>query len=150
MDRSHGASSTSARPPSRDFRPKPIIDLQVSVTDPEKEADFVPALEGAGYSLRVRERDHRLLRSVALDVHVHVCAVDGAWERRHVLSRDWLRADAADRSLYAQTKKTLAARDWPSMNHYAAAKVAVIAEITVRAETWAARTGWLVEQQPLG
>lgn len=67
---------------------KPIIDIDVSVDDPDDEAMHVPALERAGYRLRVRERGHRRLRPAALDVHVHVCATGSDWERR--LSRTCL------------------------------------------------------------
>ncbi len=125
---------------------KPIIDVQVSVDDPNDEDGFVPALSAAGYLLRVREPGHRMTRSRALDVHVHVCAAGSDWERRHLLLRDWLRCVAADRSRYAEVKQQLAARDWPSMNHYAAAKGRVIAEILARAEAWALRERWSSER----
>src|SRR3954451_16612105 len=42
---------------------KPRIDILLVVTDPADEASYVPALEAAGYPLRVREPDwheHRL------------------------------------------------------------------------------------------
>jgi GrpB-like predicted nucleotidyltransferase (UPF0157 family) len=115
---------------------KPIIDIQVSVARAEDESAYVPALEDAGYTLRVREPGHRMLRTQALDVHVHVCAVGSDWERRHLLFRDWLRRSDADRALYARMKTQLAKRSWPTMNDYADAKTRVIAEITKRAEEW--------------
>jgi GrpB-like predicted nucleotidyltransferase (UPF0157 family) len=59
------------------------------------------------------------------------------WERRHLLFRDWLRRDAADRAAYERLKLDLARRDWPDMNAYADAKGPLIAEITDRAERWA-------------
>jgi len=121
---------------------KPIVDIDVSVEDPEDEPSFVPALEAAGYALRVREPNHRMLRSPALDVHVHVCAAGGDWERRHLLFRDWLRVSEADRDRYAATKRALASREWPTMNDYAEAKSAVIADVMARAEQWAAETAW--------
>ena len=43
-------------------------------------------------------------------------------ERRHLLFRDWLRVDSADRDLYERTKRDLATRAWPDMNGYADAK----------------------------
>ena len=121
---------------------KPIVDLQLSVSDVEEEGAYLPALESAGYVLRVRERGHRMLRTPALDVHVHVCSIGSDWERRHLLFRDWLRESDVDRARYAEVKVGLAKEDWPSVNHYADAKSGVIEEITIRAEKWAATTGW--------
>jgi GrpB-like predicted nucleotidyltransferase (UPF0157 family) len=124
---------------------KPIIDIQVSVADVEDEDSYLPALEHVGYELRVREPAHRMMRTPGRDVHVHICAHGGQWERRHLLFRDWLRTSTADRQLYAQRKRELAQRDWPTMDHYADAKTAVIADIMDRAEAWAASSGWHLE-----
>lgn len=121
---------------------KPIVDLQLSVSEVEDEGSYLPALESTGYVLRVRERGHRMLRTPALDVHVHVCSIGSDWERRHLLFRDWLRESEADRAKYPEVKEALARGDWPSMNHYADAKSGVIQEITTQAEKWAATTGW--------
>ncbi|MFD6176821.1 MULTISPECIES: GrpB family protein [unclassified Isoptericola] len=121
---------------------KPIVDIDVSVPDVEDEDAYLPALLAAGYELRVREPGHRLVRTPERDVHVHVCATGSGWERSHLLFRDRLRHDAADRAAYAALKRELAQRDWPSMNDYADAKGGLIAEITARAEAWAAATGW--------
>jgi GrpB-like predicted nucleotidyltransferase (UPF0157 family) len=121
---------------------KPIVDIDLSVDDPDDEPAYVPALERAGYQLRVRERAHRMLRTSDLDVHVHVCPAGGEWERRHLLFRDWLRVDTTDRERYAAAKRQLARRDWPDMNAYADAKTMVIQEITADAEQWARATSW--------
>ncbi|WP_377642626.1 GrpB family protein [Oryzobacter terrae] len=48
--------------------------------------------------------------------------------------RDRLRTDAADRELYARTKRTLAARRWRHVQHYADAKSAVVRDILGRCE----------------
>jgi len=48
--------------------------------------------------------------------------------------RDHLRGSAADRELYARTKRELAAREWKYGQQYADAKTAVISEIMVRAD----------------
>ena len=112
---------------------KPIIDIDVSVDDPDDEATYLPAFESAGYRLRVRSPGHRMVRTADLQVHVHVCAAGSEWERRHLLFRDWLRSHPAERDLYAQTKEDLARQDWADMNAYAAAKTAVISAIMSRA-----------------
>jgi GrpB-like predicted nucleotidyltransferase (UPF0157 family) len=121
---------------------KPIVDIQVSVGDVEDETSYLEPLVIAGYQLRVREPGHRMFRTPALDVHVHVCDGGSDWERRHLLLRDWLRRSADDRDAYADLKIRLQRQDWDTMNHYADAKSALIAEMTVRAEHWAMSTGW--------
>lgn len=121
---------------------KPIVDIDLSVDDPADEAAYLPALERAGYQLRVRERGHRMLRTPELNVHVRVCPAGGEWERRHLLFRDLLRVDATDRGRYAAAKRQLARREWPDMNAYADAKTTVIQEITARAEQLARATSW--------
>jgi GrpB-like predicted nucleotidyltransferase (UPF0157 family) len=112
---------------------KPIVDIQVSVVDPEDEPSYVRSLEAVGYRLRVRESGHRMLRSARLDVHVHICAAGGEWEQRHLVFRDHLRRNDGDRALYEATKRRLAQHEWPTTQHYADAKTAVIDEIMVRA-----------------
>jgi GrpB-like predicted nucleotidyltransferase (UPF0157 family) len=49
--------------------------------------------------------------------------------------RDHLRRSAADRELYAATKRALARRPWADMNDYADAKSDVITGILARART---------------
>ena len=63
---------------------KPIVDISVGVDDPDDDASFVPALIGAGYSLRVIEPEHRMFRTPEHDVHVHVWR-EGSSKRREQL-----------------------------------------------------------------
>jgi GrpB-like predicted nucleotidyltransferase (UPF0157 family) len=121
---------------------KPIIDVDLSVPDPDDEPAYLPALERVGYHLRVRQPGHRMVRTANLDVHVHICGEGSEWERRHLLFRDWLRSDGADRDAYAALKRELARRAWSDMNAYADAKGVLIGEITARAEAWAKRVDW--------
>jgi len=72
---------------------------------------------------------------------VHVFSPDSPEIERYLLLRDRLRPDAADRELYAQTKRRLAARSWPTVDHYAEAKTEVIEAIIARAEAQAGRPG---------
>ncbi len=123
---------------------KPIIDIDLSVSNADDEADYLAPLLTAGYELRVREDDHRLVRTPDRTVHVHICSAGSEWERQHLLFRDWLRRDQADREAYAALKHELAQRDWPDTNAYADAKGGLISQITNRAESWAAATGWVV------
>jgi len=114
---------------------KPIIDILVTVDKTEIEHDerLVADLEAAGYALRVREPGHRMFRTPARDVHVHVFPTDSDEIERHFLLRDRLRRSAEDRELYAATKRELAKREWSDMNYYAEAKTDVIQAILARA-----------------
>jgi GrpB-like predicted nucleotidyltransferase (UPF0157 family) len=111
---------------------KPIVDILVEVADPDDEAAFAAALEAVGYELRVREPRHRMFRTPARDVHVHLWPRGADETAEYLLLRDCLRAHAGDRERYAQAKLALAGT-WPDMNHYAEAKSAVIAQIKARA-----------------
>jgi GrpB-like predicted nucleotidyltransferase (UPF0157 family) len=115
---------------------KPIIDILVVVADSADEAAYLPCLEAAGYVLRVREPDwneHRMLRTPEQDVHVHVYT-SGCPEVERVLTfRERLRRNGDDRRRYEQTKRELAAREWPDMNAYAEAKSEVIESIIAAA-----------------
>lgn len=112
---------------------KAIVDVMVSVENPDEESTYVPHLERVGYVLRVREPGHRMLRAPARDVHVHVWPVGGEDERRHLVFRDRLRSNESDRADYERTKRELAGY-WRDMNHYAKAKGSVIERIMSRAD----------------
>lgn len=115
---------------------KPIVDILLVVEDSGDETSYVPALEDAGYILRVREPDfheHRMFRTAEKDVHMHVFSPGSPEIERYLLLRDHLREDAEDRELYARTKRDLASRSWPSMDHYAEAKTEVVEGILARA-----------------
>lgn len=117
---------------------KPIVDVLVTVEDVDAEETYRPALEAAGYVLRVREAGHRMFRTPSKDVHVHVWPAGSEGARRDLLFRDRLRGDTADRALYEGAKRALAGRDWKDVNYYAEAKGPVIEEILERAENAAA------------
>jgi GrpB-like predicted nucleotidyltransferase (UPF0157 family) len=119
---------------------KPIVDILVAVDDVDDHR-IISALERAGYVLRVRETGHRMFRRPDRSVHVHVWREGSEDVARHVLFRDWLRVSADDRDRYESAKRELARRDWDDMNDYADAKSPVVAEITARAQAWAARGG---------
>jgi len=115
---------------------KPVIAIVLVVADPADEAFYVPALEAAGYAPRIREPDwyeHRMLRPVdAADVNLHVFGPACPEVERMLRFRDLLRARPDERELYAQTKRQLAQRSWPTVQHYADAKSEVVAAILAR------------------
>jgi GrpB-like predicted nucleotidyltransferase (UPF0157 family) len=115
---------------------KPIIDITLAVPDSADEAAYVPSLEAAGYVLRIREPDwheHRVFKGPDTNVNLHVFSEDCSEINRMLRFRDWIRANPADRELYEQTKRELAAREWTYVQDYADAKTAVIDEIIERA-----------------
>jgi GrpB-like predicted nucleotidyltransferase (UPF0157 family) len=115
---------------------KPIIDVTLVVEDSADETTYVPALEAAGYVLRVREPDwfeHRMFRGEDPSVNLHVFSHGCEEVERMTSFRDRLRANEADRKLYEQAKRELAGRNWKFGQNYADAKTAVIREIMARA-----------------
>ncbi len=115
---------------------KPIIDMTLAVPDSADEDAYVPALEAAGYVLRIREPDwfeHRVFRGPDTKVNLHVFSEGCPEVDRMVGFRDWLRTHPADRELYERTKRGLAAKEWRYVQDYADAKTAVVEEIVARA-----------------
>jgi GrpB-like predicted nucleotidyltransferase (UPF0157 family) len=115
---------------------KPIVDITLVVEDTTDEESYVPALEAAGYVLRIREPDwyeHRLFKGPDTNVNLHVFSRGCEEIERMTRFRDWLRANDDDRELYLRTKRELAARDWKFVQNYADAKSAVVQEILGRA-----------------
>jgi len=118
---------------------KPIIDVDLIVPDSSDEDAYVPALESAGFVLRVREPwwyEHRCLVFADPRCNLHVFSPGCAEAARHRIFRDWLRANPADLDLYRDAKVTAAheanARDEHVME-YNARKQGVIREIYDRA-----------------
>jgi GrpB-like predicted nucleotidyltransferase (UPF0157 family) len=115
---------------------KPIIDIVLAVPDSADEQAYVPALQAAGYVLRVREPDwfeHRLFKGPDADINLHVFTAGATEVDRMLLFRDWLRSSDADRDAYLRVKRDLAQRTWRHVQHYADAKSAIVAEIMTRA-----------------
>lgn len=115
---------------------KPIIDMLLVVADSSVEADYVPPMEDAGYTLRIREPEwyeHRLFKGPDANINLHVFSAGCPEITRMIDFRDHLRADAADRELYQRTKRELAVRQWRYVQEYADAKTEVIEAIVARA-----------------
>jgi GrpB-like predicted nucleotidyltransferase (UPF0157 family) len=112
---------------------KPIIDILIVVDDITAEEDYLDPLLDAGYVLRTREPGHRLVRTPALDVHVHILPRGAQAVDDYLVFRDRLRTDADDLALYAETKRALIAHGFDDMNAYSDAKTAVVTGIMERA-----------------
>jgi GrpB-like predicted nucleotidyltransferase (UPF0157 family) len=122
---------------------KPVVDVLLLVPDSADEPSYLPVLEEAGYTLRIREPDwleHRVLYRRVEDgsphnVNVHVFSPGRAEAEvaRMRMFRDWLRTHPEDRDLYAATKRELATRRWRYVQDYADAKSEVVEAILARA-----------------
>jgi GrpB-like predicted nucleotidyltransferase (UPF0157 family) len=115
---------------------KPIIDMLLVVADSSAESEYVPPMEDAGFTLRIREPDwheHRLFKGPGVNINLHVFSSGCPEIARMIDFRDQLRADAGDRALYQRTKQELAARQWHYVQEYADAKTLVIEAIVARA-----------------
>jgi len=120
---------------------KPIIDMLLVVADSADEAAYVPALEAAGYVLRIREPDwyeHRTFKGQDTEINLHVFTRGCPEIDRMLMFRDRLRHDAADRDSYARTKLDLAQKVWKYGQNYADAKTGIVEEILARARKGAA------------
>lgn len=116
---------------------KPRIDIVLAIANSADEPSYVPALEAAGYVLRIREPDwyeHRVFKGPDTDVNLHVFSQGCPEIDRMLLFRDWLRSNASDRQLYERTKRELARKNWKYTQNYADAKTAVVEEILARAQ----------------
>jgi GrpB-like predicted nucleotidyltransferase (UPF0157 family) len=115
---------------------KPVIDIVLAVANSADEGSYVSPLEARGYALRIREPawfEHRMLCPEDAEAHVHVFSAGCEEVGRMLAFRDHLRAREEDRELYAQTKRSLAARIWRYAQNYADAKTEIVGEILARA-----------------
>jgi GrpB-like predicted nucleotidyltransferase (UPF0157 family) len=118
---------------------KPIVDIQVSVSDLNDESLYVSQLECAGVQLRSRDDLHRYFRPYPgqpRDVHIHVCATGSEWEREHLLFRDYLRTHEEARQMYATAKREAVATWADDGFAYTDAKSKVILGLLAAAELW--------------
>ena len=115
---------------------KPIIDIVLVVSDSSDESSYVPALERAGFTVRIREPDwfeHRVLKGRGTDVNLHVFSKGCPEVERMLRFRDHLRTNPVERERYEATKRELATRIWKYVQNYADAKTEVVQEILTRA-----------------
>jgi GrpB-like predicted nucleotidyltransferase (UPF0157 family) len=119
---------------------KPIIDILLQVPESADEQAYVPALEAAGYTLRIREPEwleHRVhhRRGEPHNVNLHVLSPQRAQEEitRMLAFRNWLRVNEDDRNRYAATKHELSTKEWRYVQNYADAKTEIVEEILAKA-----------------
>jgi GrpB-like predicted nucleotidyltransferase (UPF0157 family) len=94
-----------------DLPAKPIIDIDLTVTDSSDEEAYVPALEQVGFVLQVREaawHEHRYMVATSPPANLHVWSPGSPEVIRHRMFRDWLRDHPDDRVRYADAKRVAA------------------------------------------
>lgn len=125
---------------------KPIIDIQVSVTDLESTAPFRDPLLDIGLVYRADnpERTKRYFREKPGQprTHIHIRRIGTFSQQYPLLFRDFLRIDQRAAGDYESVKQTLAQRYRYDRRAYTDAKAAICWEIIRRADEWAQRTGW--------
>jgi GrpB-like predicted nucleotidyltransferase (UPF0157 family) len=115
---------------------KPILDMVLAVANSSDEPSYVPALEQGGYVLRIREPnwfEHRMLKGTGQEFNLHVFSEGCTEIDQMLLFRDWLRANAEDRELYASKKREVVQRKWRFVQNYSDAKSEVVQQILARA-----------------
>ena len=118
---------------------KPVIDIDLTVADPDREQDYLPALEQIGFRLVIRESwwyGHRVLVNDEPLCNLHVSGFDSPEPVKHRIFRDWLRGNPAERDRYAEAKCQAASAANAAGEHvmqYNARKQQVVREIYHRA-----------------
>jgi gamma-glutamyl-gamma-aminobutyrate hydrolase PuuD/GrpB-like predicted nucleotidyltransferase (UPF0157 family) len=119
---------------------KPVIDVQVSVMSLTPRAPIVDALVGLGYRHQIDpiEAEHEYFSlgyepDTPRKVHIHVCEVGSAWERRHLAFRDFLRSHDDAAATYGSLKRRLAKEHPRDVYTYTDGKTSFITEIEGRA-----------------
>ena len=111
---------------------KPVIDIDLTVTDSADEDAWLPHLEAAGFVLKGREpewEDHRLLQGVEPTSNLHVFPSGAREPQRHRMFRDWLLTHREDRDRYAEVKRQVAGRGFTDEMLYNNAKAGFVYDL---------------------
>src|ERR687888_1129050 len=126
---------------------KPVIDVQISVTDFEPLDAYRGPLEHLGYVFRADnpDRTKRYFREPPGQrrTHIHVRRAGSFSEQVALLFRDFMRVRADVAAEYAALKITLAERYSGDRTAYTDAKGPFIWGVIAQADAWAQRTGWM-------
>jgi GrpB-like predicted nucleotidyltransferase (UPF0157 family) len=115
---------------------KPVIDVNLVVSDSGDEAAYVPDLEAAGFVLRIREpewEEHRVLALEDPKTNLHVFSPGSGEPARTRMFRDWLREHPEDRDAYARLKTELAGQRFADVMDYNNHKAALVYDIYEKA-----------------
>lgn len=125
---------------------KPVIDVQVSVTQLRPVEAYSTAIETLGYLHRPHPEvaDREFFRPLGpRSIHIHVVAEGSPCEREHLLVRDFLRTDEIAAARYGELKRGLAAKFRDARQDYQQGKDRFLRELIVDAENWALQTAWV-------
>jgi GrpB-like predicted nucleotidyltransferase (UPF0157 family) len=120
---------------------KPIVDIQVSVAAMQPMDLYRRPLEALGY-LCVIHPDLPDLpffgkpETRPRSYHIHVCALGGPHERRHLAVRDFLRAHPEEAAAYAALKRVIAGQHPGDRLAYMDRKERYIVDLERRALDW--------------
>lgn len=125
---------------------KPIIDVQISVSDFEPMDAYGVPLEDCGFVHRMNNLDltKRYFREKPGErrTHIHVRRI-GSWPEQFALMfRDYMRTHEDDARYYAELKLELANQCGDDRIGYTEAKSPFIWSIMAKADKWAQETGW--------
>jgi GrpB-like predicted nucleotidyltransferase (UPF0157 family) len=125
---------------------KPIIDIQISVSDLDNIEEVASGLSEIGFEFRKDNPDltkrYFRERPGMKRTHIHV-RQSGSWsEQFNLLFRDYLREHELARSEYSKVKYQLANLYRDQREKYVEGKTEVIWDIMLKANKWSQDVGW--------
>ncbi|MGC5774163.1 GrpB family protein [Paenibacillus pabuli] len=125
---------------------KPIIDIQISVSNYEDLSNYKREIEAVGFVFREENPDKtkRYFREVpgSRRTHVHVRQTGSFSEQMNLLFRDYLREHPEDRTKYAEEKHRLMALYQDLRQKYVEGKGPMVWSILEKAHVWSQEIGW--------
>lgn len=125
---------------------KPIVDIQISVTDLDNESLYREQIENLGFRLRRDNLDKtkKYFREIpgGRRTHIHVRRTGSVSEQITLLFRDYLRNHPADCMRYKEEKHRLMKRYRNERHKYVEGKGPIVWEIMQRAHAWSMDIGW--------
>ena len=115
---------------------KPIIDIMIGLYNFSDADNLVPQIINLGYIYHPEFEDmipeRRFFKKVINDKathHIHMVEIKGELWQRHLLFRNYLRANPEIAKEYGIFKKELSKRDWKNSNDFAEAKSKFIRKV---------------------
>lgn len=119
---------------------KPIIDIMIGLRDFSQAHELISSIQKSGYEYVPEYEnvmpDRRYFKKVAAGTsthHIHMVETGGEFWQRHLLFRDFLRANPDVAEEYAALKRNLALLEWQDKNDYTEAKTVFIKDIEEKA-----------------
>ncbi|KOY15953.1 GrpB family protein [Paenibacillus xylanivorans] len=125
---------------------KPIIDIQISVTNYDGLLNYKHEIEAVGFVFREENPDKtkRYFREIpgSRRTHVHVRQAGSFSEQMNLLFRDYLREHPEERLNYAEEKHRLMALYKDQRPKYVEGKGPMVWSILEKAHIWSQEIGW--------